>query len=97
VGFGVSIKLLNIKNKLVTKDHKKPRTCTDSLDKRPKRKKADIRFRTWNLRNMYRAVAEEISIYKLDLVGVLEVTWDGGGTEPVGEHIFFCGKRNDSH
>jgi hypothetical protein len=27
---------------LVTKDHKKPRTWTDSLDKRPKRKKVDI-------------------------------------------------------
>jgi hypothetical protein len=26
----------------VTKDHKKPRTWTDSLDKRPKRKKMDM-------------------------------------------------------
>jgi hypothetical protein len=43
---------------------------------------------------MYRAgslrtVAEEISKYKLDLVGVQEVRWDGGGTEPAGECIFF--------
>jgi hypothetical protein len=29
-----------------------------------------------------RAVAEEIAKYKLDLVGVQEVRWDGGGTEP---------------
>jgi hypothetical protein len=59
-------------NKLVTKDHKKPRTWTDSLDKRPKRKKMDMRFGTWNVRSMYRpgslrALAEEISFF-LDLV-----------------------------
>jgi hypothetical protein len=40
VGRGATL-LLTVKNKLVTKDHKKPRTWTDSLDKRPKRKKID--------------------------------------------------------
>jgi hypothetical protein len=35
----------------------------------------DMRFGTWNVTSMYRAVAEEISKYKLDLVGV-QVTWD---------------------
>jgi hypothetical protein len=35
-----------------------------------------------------RAVAEEISKYKLDLVGVQEVRWDGGGTEPAGKYTF---------
>jgi hypothetical protein len=54
------------KNKLVTKDHKKPLTWTDSLDKRPKQKKMDMRFDTWIVRRMFRAVAEEISKYKLD-------------------------------
>jgi hypothetical protein len=48
------------------KDHKKPHTWTDSLDKRPKQKKMDMRFGTWNVRSMCRAgslrtVAEEIS------------------------------------
>jgi exonuclease III len=47
-------------------------------------------FVTWNVRSMYRAgslgaVAEEISKYKLDLVGVQEVRWDAGGTQPGGE------------
>jgi hypothetical protein len=32
-----------------------------------------------------RAVAEEISKYKLDLVALQEVRWDGDGTEPAGE------------
>jgi hypothetical protein len=48
------------------------------LDKRPKRKKMDMRFGTWNDTSMYRAgslktVAEEISKYKLDLVRVQDV------------------------
>jgi exonuclease III len=64
----------------------------------------DMRFGTWNVRSMYRAgslrtVAEEISkyLYKLDLVGVQEVRWGRGGTEPSGEYIFFYGKGNENH
>jgi hypothetical protein len=33
----------------------------------------------------FRAVAEEVSKYTLDLVGVQEVRWDGGGTESAGQ------------
>jgi exonuclease III len=62
----------------------------------------DMSFGTWNVRSMYRAgslraVAEEVSKYKLDLLGVQEVRWDGGGTEPVGENTFFYGKGNEKH
>jgi hypothetical protein len=51
----------------------------------------DMRFGTWNVGRMYRAgslraIEEEISKYNLDLVGVQEVRWDGGGTEPEGEY-----------
>jgi exonuclease III len=51
---------------------------------------------------MYRAgwlrtVAEEVSKYKLDLVGVQEVRWNGGGTEPAGQYTFFYGKENQNH
>jgi hypothetical protein len=42
-------------------------------------------------------VASEISKYKLDLVGVQEFRWDGGGTEPAGEYPFFYGKGNENH
>jgi hypothetical protein len=31
--------------------------------------------------------------YKLDLVGVLEVRWDGAGTKPAGEYINFLWKE----
>jgi hypothetical protein len=67
------------------------------LEKQPKLRKMDMRSGTWNVRSLYRAgslmkVAKETSKYKLDLVGVQEVRWDGGGTEPAGEYTFFYGK-----
>jgi hypothetical protein len=37
--------------------------------------------------------AKEISKYKLDLVGVQEVRWGKGSTEPAGEYILFNRKR----
>jgi hypothetical protein len=51
---------------------------------------------------MYRAgslrvVAEEIPKYKLELVGVQEVRWDGGGTEPASEYIFLYRKGNENN
>jgi hypothetical protein len=53
------IHILILYIKLLTKDHKKPRIWTDSLDKRPKRKQMDMRFGTCNVRSMYRAVHSE--------------------------------------
>jgi hypothetical protein len=44
-----------------------------------------------------RAVEEEISKYKLDLVGVQEGRRDAGGTEPAGEYKSFYGKGNENH
>jgi exonuclease III len=56
----------------------------------------DMRFGTWNIRSLYRAVSlmtvmKKISEYKLHLVGVQEVRWDRGGTELPGEYNFFYG------
>jgi exonuclease III len=50
-----------------------------------------MRFGTWNIRSLYKAgslvrVSKELSKYKLDLVGVQEVRWEGGDTEPAGEY-----------
>jgi hypothetical protein len=45
----------------------------------------------------FRAVAEEIPKYKLDLVGIQEVRWSGGGTEPAGQYTFFYVKGNENH
>jgi hypothetical protein len=42
-------------------------------------------------------VSRELSKYRLDLVGVKEVRWEGGGTEPAGEYTFFYGKVNENH
>jgi hypothetical protein len=62
----------------------------------------DMRFGTWNARHTYRAgclrvVAGGLSKCRLDLLGVQEVRWGGGGTEPAGEYIFFYGKGNENH
>jgi hypothetical protein len=58
-----------------------------------------MRFGTWNVRSLYRAGSlktdsRELARYKLDLVGVQEVRWEGGGTEPAGEYTFFYGNEN---
>jgi exonuclease III len=62
----------------------------------------DMRFGTWNVSSLYRAgslmtVSRELARYKLDLVGVQEVRWEGSGTEPAGEYTFFYGKGNENH
>jgi hypothetical protein len=45
-----------------------------------------------------RAVVEEISKYKLDLVGVHKVRWYGVGTESAGEYTYiFLWKGNENH
>jgi hypothetical protein len=42
----------------------------------------DMRFGMWNIRSLYRAnflmtVSRDLSTYRLDLVGVQEVRWEG--------------------
>jgi hypothetical protein len=39
----------------------------------------------------------ELARYKLDLVGVQEVRWEGSSTKPAGEYTFFYGKGNENH
>jgi hypothetical protein len=39
----------------------------------------------------------ELSKYKLYLVGVQEVEWDGSSTELAREYIFLYGKENENH
>jgi hypothetical protein len=62
----------------------------------------DMRLGTWNVRTLYRAgslvtVSKELSKYRLDLVGVQEVRWEGSGTKREGEYTFFYGKGNENH
>jgi hypothetical protein len=56
----------------------------------------------WNVRCLYRAgslvtVSKELSKYRSDLVGVLEVGWEDGDTEPTVEYTFLYGKWNENH
>jgi len=57
-----------------------------------------MRFGTWNIKSLYRsglltAAARELARYKLDLNGVLDVTWDKGGTVKAGDYIFSMEKE----
>ena len=52
---------------------------------RPWQRKMDMRFRTWNVRSLFRAgalglVTSDIDKCRMDLVGVQEVMWEGSGT-----------------
>jgi hypothetical protein len=38
----------------------------------------------------------ELSRYRLDLVGVQEVRWEGSGTAAAGEYTLFCGQGNEN-
>jgi hypothetical protein len=42
-------------------------------------------------------LVKEILKYKLDLVGVQEVRWDRGGTEPAGKYTFIYGKGIENY
>jgi hypothetical protein len=46
---------------------------------------------------IYMSWAEKVWKYKLDLLGVQEVRWSGGGTKPAGKYTFFYGKGNENH
>jgi exonuclease III len=58
-----------------------------------------MRFGTWNVRNLCRvgaihSVMEELQKYRLDLVGVQEVRWEGEGYQTADNYTFFYGKGN---
>jgi hypothetical protein len=69
---------------------------------RPKQWKKDIRFGTRNVRSLCRvgeikSVVGELEKYKLDLLAVQEVRWEGEGYQTAENYTFFYGKGNGNH
>jgi hypothetical protein len=63
--------------------------------------KRDMKFGTWNVRNLYRsgsftAAARELARYKLDLVGLQEVRWDKGSALGGGGGILIFYMENET-
>jgi exonuclease III len=57
-----------------------------------------MRFVTWNVRSLCRvgaikSVVGELEKYKLDLVGVQEVRWEGEGYQTAENYTIFLRKR----
>jgi len=62
----------------------------------------DIRFKTWNIRSLYRAgslktVTSELGKYNIDLVAVQEGRWDKHGIQKTDYYTFLYGNGNVKH
>ena len=77
-----------------------PRAWTDPLV-RTKQWKRDIRFRRWNVNSLYvsgslTAVARELAVFKLNLLGLQEAKWEKGGTVQARNYIFLWKRKGKS-
>jgi hypothetical protein len=62
----------------------------------------NLKFGTWNVRILYRICAiksmmGKLEKYKLDLVGVQGVRWEGEGYQRPDNYILFYGEGNVDH
>jgi hypothetical protein len=63
---------------------------------------SNVSYKLMHVRILYKpgslmTVPKEVSKCKLLSVGVQEVRWNRGGTEPTGKYTYFYGKGNENH
>uniref|UniRef100_A0A8D8QQ10 Craniofacial development protein 2-like n=1 Tax=Cacopsylla melanoneura TaxID=428564 RepID=A0A8D8QQ10_9HEMI len=68
----------------------------------PRKHLNDLSFGTWNIRSLYRTgscqtVAEEIKKYRMKIVALQEVRWQGTGTTRIGEGNILYGDCGATH
>jgi len=81
-----------LQNQLLMKCYTDRQTWTCSLE-RPRQRKMDMKFVTWDVRSLYRessleTVVRGLAKCRLDLVVVQEVRWDTSGNEPGGDYTY---------
>jgi hypothetical protein len=67
----------------------------------PKQQKVDLEFGTWNVGlcrfDLLKTVARDLMKYKLNLMGIQEVRWNKGSSQPADDYTLFCGNGNADH
>jgi len=91
LGVGLEAKKSHRKKKsYFTEFYTGPRNWTDTLE-RPRQRKVDVSFWTWEFRNLYRAGALEKIVSEMTVQGV---RWDECGSQSADDCIFFYRNGN---
>lgn len=98
-GLGAGFTTQPHKKTYVQKPNKKPRNSEDKENKNGNWK-SEISLGTWNVRTLYstgaaHTVTQEIGRYKLKIMAIQEIRWQGTGSLDINNHTIFYGDCDD--